>query len=165
MNRAGKQRNESKRARGFMLAVGDAAPDFEARLQDGSPFRLSSARGHPMVLYFYPKADTPGCTREAKGFRDHQAEFEEKGVKVVGVSVDPCSDLLAFAKKYGLPFSLVSDEDHAISMAYGVLGAGGVARRVTFLIGPDGRVVEVIDTSTAETHVERARARFLGRRP
>lgn len=144
-----------------MPAVGDAAPDFEAELQDGSRFRFSSLKGHPVVLYFYPKADTPGCTIEAKGFRDHHGEFAKKGVKVVGVSVDVCADQLAFAKKYGLPFSLVADKDKKVSTAYGVLGPRGSARRVTFLIGADGRVAEVVDTSSADTHVERARARFL----
>jgi peroxiredoxin Q/BCP len=144
-----------------MTAVGDPAPDFEAQLQDGHSFRFSSTRGHPTVLYFYPKADTPGCTIEAKGFRDHHAEFEKKGVKIIGVSVDPCADQLAFAKKYGLPFALVADVDRKVSTAYGVLGPRGTSRRVTFLVGADGRVAEVIDTSSAETHVERARARFL----
>ncbi len=144
-----------------MTDVGDLAPDFEAQLQDGSSFRFSSTRGHPAVLYFYPEADTPGCTIEAKGFRDHYAAFAKKGVTIVGVSVDPCADQLAFAKKYGLPFALVADVDHKVSTAYGVLGPRGTSRRVTFLIGADGRVVEVIDTSSAAQHVERARARFL----
>ena len=144
-----------------MTQAGELAPDFEAPLQDGSPFRLSSTRGSPTVLYFYPKADTPGCTVEAKGFRDHHAEFEKEGVRIVGVSVDPCADQLAFAKKYGLPFSLVSDTDHKVSTAYGVFDPRGGARRVTFLIGGDGKVLEVVDTSNAETHVRKARARFL----
>lgn len=144
-----------------MVSVGDRAPDFEAQLHDGSHFQFSSTRGHPTVLYFYPKADTPGCTIEAKGFRDHHAEFEKKGVKVIGVSVDPCADQLAFAKKYGLPFSLVADVDHKVSTAYGTLQGRGVARRVTFLIDADGRVAEIVDSSSAETHVQKARDRFL----
>ncbi len=144
-----------------MIAVGEAAPDFEAKLQDGSTFRLSSTRGHPTVLYFYPKADTPGCTIEAKGFRDHHAEFQKKGIQIVGVSVDDSPAQQAFAQKYGLPFRLVADRDKKVAGAYGVLGPHGVARRVTFLIGPTGSVEEIVDTSSAETHVERARARFL----
>ena len=144
-----------------MPGIGEPAPDFEAKLQDGRSFRLSSTHGHPTVLYFYPKADTPGCTIEAKGFRDHHADFEKKGVRIVGVSVDSCADQLAFARKYGLPFALVSDEDHAVSTAYGVLGPRGAARRVSFLIGADGRIQEIVDTSSADEHVKRARSRFL----
>ncbi len=144
-----------------MVAVGQPAPDFDAKLQDGSAFRLSSTRGHPTVLYFYPKADTPGCTIEAKGFRDHHAEFRSKGVEIVGVSVDDCPAQQAFREKYGLPFRLVADTDQKVSTAYGVLGPHGVARRVTFLIGSNGAVEEIVDTSGAETHVARARARFL----
>ena len=144
-----------------MVAVGEPAPDFEAKLQDGSSFRLSSTRGHPTVLYFYPKADTPGCTIEAKGFRDHHAEFQKKGVEIVGVSVDDSPAQEAFRQKYGLPFRLVADAEKKVSRTYGVLGPHGVARRVTFLIGPNGLVGEIVDTSVAERHVERARARFL----
>ena len=144
-----------------MVAEGEPAPDFEAKLQDGSSFRLSSTRGHPTVLYFYPKADTPGCTIEAKGFRDHHAEFQKKGVEIVGVSVDDCPAQEAFRQKYGLPFRLVADVEKKVSGTYGVLGPHGVARRVTFLIRPNGLVEEIVDTSGAERHVERARARFL----
>ena len=144
-----------------MVAVGARAPDFEAKLQDESTFRLSSLAGHPTVLYFYPKADTPGCTIEAKGFRDQYPAFSAAGVKVVGVSVDDCPAQAAFAKKYGLPFPLVADTDRAVAEQYGVLNARGTARRVTFLIGPDERVLEVVDEPSADSHVAAARARFL----
>ncbi len=144
-----------------MVAAGELAPDFEAPNQDGSPFRLSSLRGSPVVLYFYPKADTPGCTIESKGFQEHLGAFAGKGVRVVGVSVDDCPAQKAFASKYGLQFPLIADTKKEVAGKYGVLGPHGAARRVSFLIGKDGTVAEVVDTSSPATHVERARARFL----
>jgi len=144
-----------------MVAVGDAAPDFEAPDQDGAPFRLSSLRGSPVVLYFYPKADTPGCTIESKGFQQHLPEFAAKGVRVVGVSTDDCPAQKAFAGKYGLRFPLVADSKKEVAAKYGVLGPRGSARRVTFLIDPHGTVVEVVDTSSPDPHLAKARARFL----
>jgi thioredoxin-dependent peroxiredoxin len=144
-----------------MIAVGDAAPDFEAPNQDGSPFRLSSLKGAPVVLYFYPKADTPGCTIESKGFRDVYPQYLARKVHVVGVSVDDCPAQKAFAQKYGLPFPLIADSSKKVATAYGVLGPHGVARRVSFLIDAKGKVVEVVDTSSADEHIARARARFL----
>ena len=144
-----------------MVAVGESAPDFEAPDQNGSPFRLSSLKGAPVVLYFYPKADTPGCTIEAKGFQQHLGEFGGRGVRVVGVSTDDCPAQKAFASKYGLAFTLVADAKKEVARRYGVLGALGHAKRVTFLIDPAGQVVEVVDGSP-DHHVERARARFLG---
>jgi peroxiredoxin Q/BCP len=113
------------------------------------------------VLYFYPAADTSGCTLEAKGFQEHLAEFASRQVRVVGVSTDDCPAQKAFANKYGLRFPLVADSKKAVATKYGVLKPSGTARRVTFLIGGDGKVVEVIDTSSVETHVARAQARFL----
>jgi len=144
-----------------MVGVGELAPDFEAPNQDGGSFRLSSLRGSPVVLYFYPKADTPGCTIEAKGFQQHLGELSARGVKVVGVSVDDCPAQKAFAQKYGLAFPLVADQKKEVAGRYGVLGPHGVARRVSFLIDRDGKVVEVIDTSSPDPHVAKARARFL----
>ena len=145
-----------------MLAAGDRAPDFVAPNQDGTPFRLSSLKGSPVVLYFYPKADTPGCTIESKGFRDVHAEFAAKNVKIVGVSVDDCPAQKAFMQKYSLPFPLIADSAKQVATAYGVLGPRGTARRVTFLIDADGKVVEVVDSSSPEPHLTAARARFLG---
>lgn len=144
-----------------MIAVGDTAPDFTAPNQDGTPFRLSSLRGSSVVLYFYPEADTSGCTFESKGFRDVYAEYLARKVQVVGVSVDDCPKQKAFAQKYGLPFPLIADTSKSVSTAYGVLGRRGTARRVTFLIDGQGKVVEVIDASSADPHLARARARFL----
>ncbi len=147
-----------------MVAVGELAPDFEAPNQDGQPLRLSSLRGGPVVVYFYPAADTPGCTVEAKGFRDHYEAFRSAGVRVVGVSVDGCPAQKAFAEKYGLPFALVADSSKAVATAYGVLGPNGVARRVSFLLDGDGRVTEVV-SGAPDHHVARARARFLTEDP
>jgi thioredoxin-dependent peroxiredoxin len=144
-----------------MIAVGDSAPDFEAPDHAGTPFRLASTRGSPVVLYFYPKADTPGCTIEAKGFRDVYGEYQAKHVRVVGVSTDECPAQQAFRQKYGLPFPLIADSEKKVATAYGVLGPRGNARRVTFLIDPQGKVVDVIDDSSPDTHLARARAKFL----
>ncbi len=144
-----------------MVGIGDAAPDFQAPTQDGTSFRLSSLKGAPVVLYFYPKADTPGCTIEAKGFRDVYGEFQSKKVHVIGVSTDDCPDQKAFQSKYGLPFPLIADHDQKVAAAYGVLGPHGTARRVTFLIDRGGQVVDVVDGVSPDQHVARARKTFL----
>jgi peroxiredoxin Q/BCP len=145
-----------------MIAVGDSAPDFVAPDQDGKPFQLSSLKGSPVILYFYPKADTPGCTVEAKGFRDVYAEYAARKVRIVGVSVDDCPAQKAFMQKYSLPFPLIADTSKQVSASYGVLGPRGSARRVSFFIDAGGAVVEVVDTSSADAHLKAARARFLG---
>jgi thioredoxin-dependent peroxiredoxin len=144
-----------------MVAIGDAAPDFQAPNQDGTPFRLSSLRGSRVVLYFYPKADTPGCTIEAKGFRDVYGEFAAQKVAVIGVSTDGCPAQKAFMDKYGLPFPLIADSKQDVARAYGVLGPHGTARRATFLIDEGGKVVEIVDGVPADQHVARARTFFL----
>ena len=146
-----------------MIAVGENAPDFEAPNYDGSPFRLSSVRGSPVVLFFYPKADTPGCTIESKAFRDIYPEFQAKNVKVVGVSTDECAAQQAFRDKYGLPFPLIADFAKHVGALYGVLNPRGSARRVTFLVDASGKVAEVIDSPSPEPHLERARAMFLAK--
>ena len=144
-----------------MVDVGAQAPDFEAKLADGSPFRLSSLKGSSVVLYFYPKADTPGCTTESKGFRDAHAQYRTRKVEVVGVSVDDCPAQKAFAERYGLPFRLVADPEKSVAKAYGVLAPQGYARRVSFLLSPDHQVLEVIDNPKADVHLAAARRRFL----
>jgi thioredoxin-dependent peroxiredoxin len=144
-----------------MVAVGEGAPDFASQDQDGSPFRLSSLRGAPVVLYFYPQADTPGCTMESKGFRDIYPQLRAKNVHVVGVSTDDCPAQKAFQKKYALPFPLVADRSKAVATQFGVLGPAGKARRVSFFLDGEGRVLEVVDASSADRHLARARARFL----
>jgi thioredoxin-dependent peroxiredoxin len=143
-----------------MVAKGDTAPDFEALDHSGKSFRLSSLHGSPVVLYFYPKADTPGCTIEGKGFRDVYADYQARHVAVVGVSVDECADQQAFRQKYGFPFPLVADKDQKVSSLYGVLGPAGHAKRVTFLIDGKGKVLEVVEGSP-DTHLKRAAEVFL----
>jgi thioredoxin-dependent peroxiredoxin len=146
-----------------MIAIGDTAPDFEAPDHAGTPFRFSSLRGAPVVLYFYPKADTPGCTIESKGFRDVYKDYQAKKVRVVGVSTDDCPAQQAFRSKYGLPFPLIADSSKAVATAYGVLSPRGNARRVTFLVDAGGKVVDVIDNPSPDPHLERARATFLAK--
>lgn len=146
-----------------MIAIGETAPDFEAPDHAGTPFRLSSLRGAPVVLYFYPKADTPGCTRESKGFRDVYHDYQAKKVHIVGISTDGCPAQEAFRVKYELPFPLIADSTKAVATAYGVLGPSGHARRVTFLIDAGGKVVDVIDNPAPDPHLARASAAFLAK--
>ncbi|HEV8049600.1 MAG TPA: peroxiredoxin [Thermoplasmata archaeon] len=143
-----------------MVGVGEPAPEFEGPSSTGGKFRLSEHRGHPVVIYFFPKADTPGCTIETKAFRDLHPEFQKRHVTVIGVSVDDPEDETKFATKYDVPFGLVADPDKTIATKYGVLGPHGTARRVTFLIGPDGKVLQTVDGSPLD-HVAAAKARFL----
>ncbi len=144
-----------------MVAVGEVAPDFEAPLADGKSFRLGTLKGKPVILYFYPKADTPGCTIEAQGFRDRYAEFRAKGVEIVGVSVDTTADQHRFQEKYGLPFPLVADAGATVAKRYGVLLPQGVANRVTFFLDPEHRVVDRVEDRSPKPHLDRAVERFL----
>lgn len=139
-----------------MLEVGQVAPDFSGPTADGSRFSLSSYRGHPLVLYFYPKANTTGCTIEARGFTEHFAEFQRAGVAVVGVSVDSVDSQHRFAEKCSIPFPLVADPDKTIARQYGVLGLLGLAKRVTFFLDADGRVAEVVEGMMPGPHIRRA---------
>lgn len=144
-----------------MPQVGEVAPDFEAPTSHGSPLKLSNLRGRPVVLYFYPEADTPGCTTESKGFRDDYPKLKAKNVEVVGVSVDDVQKQCDFADKYSLPFPLVADTSKAVATAYGALRESGRARRVTFFIGADGKILDIVDVPKADPHVARARELFL----
>ena len=142
-----------------MLRVGDRAPDFELPDQDGEPVRLSDFRGRAVVLYFYPKADTPGCTTQACGVRDHLPAYENEGAVVLGASPDPVKAVKRFHDKQGLNFRLLADEDHGVSEAYGSWVEKqnygktymGTARN-TFLIDPDGRVARVWAKVKPEGH-------------
>jgi peroxiredoxin Q/BCP len=134
-----------------VIDQGDEAPDFELPDQDGNPVRLSELRGQPVVVYFYPKADTPGCTTQACGVRDHRADYAKAGARVLGISPDPVKKVKKFHDKQSLDFTLLADEDHAVAEAYGVWIEKSMYGRVywgnertTFIIGLDGKVAEVL---------------------
>jgi len=140
-------------------APGELAPDFTLPDQAGAPVSLSGLRGQTVVLYFYPKADTPGCTTQACGVRDHRADYAQAGAVVLGVSPDPVKSTAAFDQKYDLGFPLLADEDHQVAESYGVwveksrygrtyMGA----ERTTFVIGPDGVVREVFRSVKPAEH-------------
>ena len=134
-----------------MIEQGQPAPDFELPDQDGTPVRLSGLRGGPVVLYFYPKADTPGCTTQACGVRDHRGDYAAAGATVLGVSPDPVAKVKRFHDKQGLNFSLLADENHAVAERYGVWVQKSMYgrtyfgnERTTFVIDADGRVAAVL---------------------
>jgi thioredoxin-dependent peroxiredoxin len=141
------------------LKPGDTAPGFSAQTQDGTSISLADFLGKQVVLYFYPRDDTPGCTKEACGFRDIFTDLQKKGIVVLGVSTDSVKAHARFAAKYQLPFPLLADEDRKIVEAYGVWGEKrfmgrkyqGV-HRVTFLIGPDGKIKRIWPSVKPEEH-------------
>ena len=143
------------------LAVGAPAPDFTATSDAGTPLSLADLRGRPVVLYFYPKDDTPSCTAEACGFRDEFARFESVGAAVIGVSTDGVKSHARFREKFALPFPLVSDPDHAIADAYGVWQEKSMygrkymgVVRTTFLIDRDGRIARVWEKVRSKGHAD-----------
>jgi peroxiredoxin Q/BCP len=135
------------------------APDFSLTDENGTFHKLSEYRGKPLVLYFYPKDDTPGCTTEACGFRDQYQEYADAGVNVVGVSPDSARSHEKFKTKYHLPFTLLADEDHKVCEQFGVWGRkkfmgreyDGVLR-TTFLIGPEGKILKVFESVKPDGH-------------
>lgn len=143
-----------------MIPIGTAAPDFEAPDSLGRSFRLSSLRGHRVILYFFPKAFTLGCTVETERFAALAPELEPDGVRIVGVSVDPPEVQGRFAERCRAPFPIVSDRSRAIARSYGVLSFLGVARRVTFFLTADGTVEEVAVGLGPGPHVTAARALY-----
>lgn len=122
------------------IAVGKPAPDFTAKAHDGTDIKVSALKGKPVVLYFYPRDETPGCTKEACSFRDAWKELAKSNVVMVGISTDNAESHKAFAKHHELPFHLVSDESGSIAKAYGVPNRGGFLARHTIVIGADGNV-------------------------
>lgn len=139
--------------RGSGLAVeGSEAPDFEAVAHSGQRVKLSELRGKNVVLYFYPKDDTPGCTIEAREIRDEWPRFQQANTVVLGVSADDNESHVRFAEKHGLPFLLLPDPEHEIAEAYGVPVRLGVTKRVTFVIDATGRVAKTFDDVNPNGH-------------
>lgn len=144
-----------------MIEQGDTAPDFELPDQDGRAVKLSDFRGRPVVVYFYPKAATPGCTIQACSVRDHRADYAKAGATVLGISPDPVAKVKKFHDKEGLNFALLADEDHAITERYGVWAQKSMygktymgAERTTFIIDSDGKVAEVLRKVKPAEHDE-----------
>jgi peroxiredoxin Q/BCP len=142
-----------------MLKEGDKAPEIRLRTDSGAEFKLSGLKGKRVALYFYPRADTPGCTTEACEFRDGIESFAKKGAVVVGVSPDTPAAQAKFKSKYNLPFALLADEEKAAAQAYGVLKEKNLygrksmgIERTTFIIGPDGRIEKIYAKVKAQGH-------------
>jgi thioredoxin-dependent peroxiredoxin len=144
-----------------MVEEGKPAPDFELTSDTGERVRLSDLRGKPVVVYFYPKDDTPGCTAQACGIRDNYDAFGERGAVVLGISPDDEGSHVKFKQKYGLPFTLLADPDHAVAEQYGVWGERKAygktymgVERSTFLIASDGTVARVMRRVKPDTHAD-----------
>ena len=148
-----------------MVEEGAEAPDFELSGDSGEQVRLSSFRGKPVVLYFYPRDDTPGCTTQASGIRDSYEEFGKRGAVVLGVSADSEASHVKFKEKYGLPFTLLADPDHEVAELYGVWKEKNFAgkkywgiERSTFVIDPEGKVAKAMLRVKPDTHAEKVLA-------
>jgi thioredoxin-dependent peroxiredoxin len=144
-----------------VVTEGEAAPDFTLETDAGETVSLSDFRGKPVVLYFYPKDDTPGCTAQACGIRDAYREFERAGAVVLGVSPDKVGKHVKFKEKYDLPFTLLADPDHEVAERYGVWGEKKYMGRIyegvfrtTFLVSPDGTVAEVMQDVKPDSHAD-----------
>jgi len=142
-----------------MLNEGDVAPDIQLDTDSGKPFRLSGLQGKKVVLYFYPKADTPGCTTEACEFRDLSKDFAKKKAVIVGISPDAIKSQAEFKGKYDLPFTLLADADKSAAQAYGVWKEKNMygrkvmgIERTTFIVGPDGKIVKIFPKVKAQGH-------------
>jgi peroxiredoxin Q/BCP len=157
-----------------MRAEGQAAPDFMLPDQNGDEVSLSDLRGQTIVLYFYPRADTPGCTAQACSVRDHSGDYAAAGARVIGISPDTVEDVATFAEKHGLEFTLLADADHKVAEAYGTwiekqrsterasVAAPGSnygktywgVQRATFIIDPEGQIARVFPKVSPQTHDE-----------
>jgi thioredoxin-dependent peroxiredoxin len=144
-----------------MIEEGKPAPDFELASDAGETVKLSALRGRPVVLYFYPRDDTPGCTTQACGIRDAYGEFEQARAVVLGVSPDDERSHVKFKEKYRLPFTLLADPDHEVAERYGVWGEKSFAgkkywgvSRSTFVIGADGNIKKIFESVKPATHAD-----------
>ena len=154
---------------GAPLAVGDKAPNFKLPGDDGSTVSLADFKGRKLVLYFYPRADTPGCTRESIDFSKQKSAFTKAGADVIGVSADPVKAQEAFKKKHKLSVGLLSDETHAMLESYGAWGKKSMygktfmgITRMTYLIGPDGRIAQVWPKVKVDGHAAEVLAAVKG---
>jgi len=138
-----------------MVEEGKPAPDFELESDSGETVKLSELRGKPVVLYFYPKDDTPGCTKQACGIRDAWGEFQRAGAEVFGISADSQSSHERFKSKYSLPFTLLADPEHKLGEPYGVSQEGKSSyERSTFVIDADGNVAKIMRRVKPEGHAD-----------
>jgi len=144
-----------------MIEQGDEAPNFELPDQDGRVVKLSDFRGQPVVVYFYPKADTSGCTVQACGVRDHRADYAKAGTVVLGISPDPVTKIKKFQEKHDLDFPLLADEGHAVAEAYGVWVQKSMYgrtymgnERTTFIVDSDGKIASVLRKVKPAEHDE-----------
>ena len=142
-----------------MLQAGDKAPDFKLPDQNSDPVKLSDLKGQTVVLYFYPRADTPGCTTQACSVRDRSAEYKAAGARVIGISPDPVEAVAKFAGKFDLDFTLLADADHAVADSYGTWVEKSMygkkymgVQRATFIIGPDGKIAKVFPKVSPKQH-------------
>lgn len=139
------------------LTAGSIAPDFKTINDRGESVSLSDFRGKVVILYFYPKDDTPGCTKEAQSFRDNYQEYQDKDLVVLGVSMDDQASHKLFKEKYGLPFQLLVDEDGTITKAYDLYGeynGVGYAKRVTYIIDAEGKISHVDEKVKTDSHAQ-----------
>jgi thioredoxin-dependent peroxiredoxin len=142
-----------------VLAEGDKAPDFSLPDQNGEEVKLSDLRGETLVLFFYPRADTPGCTTQACGVRDRRADYAQAGARVIGISPDEVKAIDRFAGKYDLDFTLLADADHSVAEAYGAWVEKSMygkkymgVQRATFIVGPDGKIAKVFPKVSPKKH-------------
>jgi thioredoxin-dependent peroxiredoxin len=138
-----------------MLEEGAAAPEFTLPDQDGNPVSLSDFAGSTVVVYFYPEADTPGCTQQACGVRDHLDDYAEAQAVVIGISPDPVDAVKGFHEKHSLNFRLLADEDRAVCERYGVATVDGAIRRSTFIVDGEGRIVRALPRVSPRSHDEK----------
>ncbi|WGT67556.1 peroxiredoxin [cyanobacterium endosymbiont of Epithemia clementina EcSB] len=143
----------------MVLSVGTIAPDFTTIDDEDKTISLSDFKGKIVVMYFYPKDDTPGCTKEAQGFRDNYDQYQGKGIVVFGVSMDDQASHKKFKEKYGLPFRLLVDSDGEISKAYDVDG-DGYSKRVTYIINAEGKINHVDEKVKTDSHAQDILARL-----